>query len=151
MKKTTLWLLPLVLVAACSSPTEDTDVPLVKNSDTGRWYSNAQVDEGAALFATNCAGCHGVDASSTDQWKKTDINGNYPPPPLNGTAHAWHHPINVLSQVIEEGGIAMGGQMPSFSGQFDYQQKLSLIASFQSYWNDKVYDTWMTREKASRE
>lgn len=150
MKKALFWILPWVFVAGCSTATDDTEVPLIQDKETGRWYQTEQVAEGKVLFVSYCSGCHGVDASATADWKTMDINGNYPPPPLNGTAHAWHHPIAVLNQVIEEGGVAMGGQMPSFAGQFTPKQKLTLIASFQSYWSDKVYDTWLIRERASR-
>lgn len=150
MNKVIFWFLPWIVVAGCSTSTDDADVRLVKDSETGRWYSTAQVETGKELFLIHCSGCHGPTAAATDQWKKPDVNGNYPPPPLNGTAHAWHHPISVLSQVIEVGGVPLGGQMPSFAGQFDRQEKLALIASFQSYWSDKVYDTWLIRERASR-
>ena len=65
-----------------------------------RWYSNEQVLQGKKLFAENCAACHGKNAEATTDWKKRDANGNLVPPPLNGTAHAWHHPMKILRRTI---------------------------------------------------
>lgn len=145
-------LLSLAVLAGCGQSGADLDeVALIARQDTGRWYSLAQVEEGRQLYQAYCIGCHGPEAAGTSDWKKTDAQGNYPPPPLNGTAHAWHHPLSVLSQVIEQGGIPLGGQMPAFAGQFTEAQKYAIIAGFQQYWNDKIYDTWLIRERKSRE
>ncbi len=53
-----------------------------------RWYTKEQVTKGQELFANNCAVCHGQKAESTPNWRKKLSDGSYPPPPLNGTAHA---------------------------------------------------------------
>ena len=62
------------------------------SAETDRWYSDEQVKQGEKVFATNCASCHGKNAEATKDWKKRDEKGNLVPPPLNGTAHPWHHP-----------------------------------------------------------
>jgi cytochrome c len=49
------------------------------------WYDQADIDRGATLYKQNCASCHGQNGEGTADWKKTDANGNYPSPPLNGT------------------------------------------------------------------
>lgn len=126
-------------------------VSLDPKSGTGRWYSEAQVSRGKDVFAANCAGCHGENAESTPNWQSLDANGNYPPPPLDGTAHAWHHPLSVLKMVIEEGGEPMGGVMPAWGDTLSDQQILDVIASFQSYWPERTYQTWLKREQASRD
>lgn len=110
-----------------------------------RWFSQTDIDAGVELFTRNCASCHGLKAEGTTEWKKTDANGNYPPPPLNGSAHAWHHPLNVLKQSIREGGSKTGGTMPGFANQFSEDQLDSLIAYFQSLWPEKVYADWADR------
>ena len=84
-----------------------------------RWYSDDQVTEGEQLFRLNCASCHGQNAEATPNWKQTDANGNYPPPPLNGSAHAWHHDLDLLRRTIREGGAKLGGQMPGFESQLE--------------------------------
>ena len=110
-----------------------------------RWYDDKLVANGSQLFQQNCAVCHGAKAEGTKEWKKIDSSGHYPPPPLNGSAHAWHHSIPQLARSIKEGGIQLGGVMPGFGGQLDDQQILALIAYFQSKWPDEIYRTWHNR------
>jgi mono/diheme cytochrome c family protein len=110
-----------------------------------RWFNQDVVDYGAGLFQQNCAICHGVNAEGTKEWKKTDVNGNYPPPPLNGSAHAWHHSIPQLARSIKEGGIKLGGVMPPFGDKLTDQDVLAVIAYFQSKWPDEVYKVWHDR------
>ncbi len=110
-----------------------------------RWYDAGLVTTGSQLFQQNCAVCHGANAEGTREWKKTDASGNYPPPPLDGSAHAWHHSIEQLSRSIKQGGIQLGGVMPGFADKLDDQQILALIAFFQSKWPDQIYQPWHDR------
>ena len=110
-----------------------------------RWFNQDVVDYGSSLFQQNCAVCHGVNAEGTKEWKKTDENGNYPPPPLDGSAHAWHHSIPQLARSIKEGGIKLGGVMPAFGDKLSNQEVLAVIAYFQSKWPDEVYKVWHDR------
>ncbi|MDH3635019.1 MAG: cytochrome c [Gammaproteobacteria bacterium] len=110
-----------------------------------RWFTQEVVDYGAPRYQKNCAVCHGVNAEGTKEWKKPDENGNYPPPPLNGTAHAWHHSIPQLARSIKEGGIKLGGVMPAFVDKLSDQEVLAVIAYFQSKWPDEVYKVWHDR------
>ena len=112
---------------------------------TERWFNQAVVDYGAGLFQQNCAVCHGANAEGTSDWKKTDANGNYPPPPLDGSAHAWHHSIPQLVRSIKEGGIKLGGVMPPFADKLSDQDVLAVIAYFQSRWPDETYTRWHER------
>ncbi len=112
-----------------------------------RWYSAQQVAGGEELFKQNCASCHGQNAEGTADWKKTDANGNYPPPPLNGNAHAWHHSKELLKSTIQDGGIKLGGVMPSFGNQLSDEEIDSVIAYFQSKWPDDIYLKWVNRNQ----
>lgn len=124
------------IVSGCSneSPTVNT-VP-------GRWYTAEQVVQGEPLFMKNCSGCHGQSAESTPEWRTVDANGNYPPPPLNGTAHTWHHPMAILEQTIAVGGIAVGGVMPGFASTLNEDETRATIAYFQNIWSDEIYLRW---------
>ncbi len=107
-----------------------------------RWYDDATLRQGDALFQQNCASCHKPDASGTTDWKKPDASGHYPPPPLNGTAHAWHHDLELLKQTIRDGGANLGGVMPPFKDQLSDLQIEAVIAYFQSRWPAEVYQRW---------
>ena len=125
-------------LAACTEPLPET----IPDTVPGRWYTAAQVEAGEPLYQTYCAVCHAPDGSATADWRALDENGNYPPPPLNGTAHTWHHPLDLLSNTIAEGGTAFGGVMPGFGAVLSVDDRLSIIAWFQSLWSDDIYHRW---------
>jgi len=118
-------------------------------AEAERWYSDEQLAQGEILFRQNCASCHGQNAEATPDWKKTDANGNYPPPPLNGTGHAWHHDLDLLRRTVREGGAKLGGQMPAFEGVLDAEQIDAVIAYSQSKWPDDLYQRWSGRFESS--
>lgn len=111
----------------------------------GRWYTPSQLELGQQVFADNCAQCHGVEAEGTEEWMKPLPNGHYPPPPLNGTAHAWHHPLQGLKASIREGGARFGGVMPGFGDRLTEAEQEAAIAFFQSKWSDDIYKMWLDR------
>ena len=135
----------LMLVMACSDLEPDiaeiSKIELIQSS--ARWYSQDQVAQGGLVFAANCAICHGLNAEGiAEDWKQRLDDGSFPPPPLNGSAHAWHHPNSMLIQVIDNGGAAFGGKMPAFKDVLEEAEKLAAIAYFQNYWTDEIYGQW---------
>ncbi|MCU7893524.1 MAG: cytochrome c [Candidatus Thiodiazotropha sp. (ex Ustalcina ferruginea)] len=118
---------------------------LSQSSFTERWYGIDQVDRGGELYQEICASCHKPDASGTPNWQELDAQGNYPPPPLNGTAHTWHHPLSVLRRTIKIGGIPLGGTMPGFADKLNKQQIDAILAWVQSHWTDEIYTIWHER------
>lgn len=116
-----------------------------QSSNSGRWYSEAQVVTGAPLFQQFCAVCHGIDAASTPHWRTPNEQGHYPPPPLNGSAHTWHHPLNQLRRTIREGGVRLGGQMPPFGNALTAEEIDAILAWIQSNWSDEIYQQWLLR------
>ena len=103
---------------------------------------------GEDIFNKNCVSCHGSKAAGlAENWKVKDENGNYPAPPLNSTAHAWHHsPIQLLS-TINEGGIDMGGRMPGFEERFNEEEKQALIDYIYSLWPSEIQTKYDERFK----
>ena len=113
-----------------------------------RWYSQSQVDTGKAVFDAYCASCHGAGAAATSEWRKPMADGRYPPPPLNGTAHAWHHPRDAMRLQINQGGAKLGGWMPPMGGVLSDEQVDGAIAYIQSLWTDKIYAAWLEKDLA---
>ena len=103
---TRVWMMGLLGLGACAEDVAN-EAPV-----SGRWYTPSQVMAGAPLYQEHCAGCHGADGSATAEWRTPDANGIYPPPPLDGSAHTWHHPLVLLEQTIVDGGAKFGGVMP---------------------------------------
>ncbi len=104
------------------------------------------LQQGKQLFQTHCAECHGQNAQGiTEDWNVRDENGKYPPPPLNGAAHTWHHPLPVLVNVIENGTLEMGGAMPPWKDELSRDQILAIIIWLSSLWPDEIYQVWHER------
>lgn len=137
MRLTSSMLLSLGLIAVAGTATA-----------AQRWYSPEQVATGEKVFAANCASCHGSRAEATKDWKTPGPDGQYPPPPLNGSAHAWHHDMDVLRRTVREGGARLGGSMPAFKDTLSADQVDDAIAFFQSLWSDEIYATWDERNQS---
>jgi len=107
---------------------------------------NSLIASGKQVFTENCQICHGVNAGGTvKQWQKPGADGKYPAPPLNGTAHAWHHDIKNLKATIDRGGVPLGGTMPAFKNKLSDEQKTAVIAYIQSLWPEEIYQAWKQR------
>lgn len=142
-------LVPAIFMLACSEQTgaSRNDEQIVSGEPdalTGRWYSVAEVDAGKQVFQQHCASCHGREAQGlVEDWQQRQPDGSLPPPPLNGSAHAWHHPLSMLLQVINQGGAPYGGNMPAFAERLFVAEKRAAIAFFQSFWDQDTYQQWL--------
>ena len=131
----------MVLLTSCSD-----EVATSGNKETkltpARWYYPQQVAEGKTVYEQHCTACHNENAEGTADWKKRRADGSLPPPPLNGSAHTWHHPLPVLFGAINNGGKLLGGNMPGFREVLTDEEKQAVIAYFQSFWTDATYQRW---------
>lgn len=111
-----------------------------------RWYGQAQVVAGEKIYQQNCLSCHGAGGGGlVKEWRRRLADGSYPPPPLDGTAHTWHHPLSVLERTIRDGTAPLGGNMPAFGKNLTKQQRLAVIAYLQSHWTEGIYRQWLAR------
>jgi len=116
-----------------------------------RWYAAEDVARGGEIFARQCATCHGAEAQGADDWRQRGADGKFPPPPLDGTGHAWHHPIAALRYQIRYGAPGGSGVMPGFDAVLSEEDVLDVIAWFQDRWRDEIYAAWHAIEVRSRE
>ncbi len=115
------------------------------DSDT---QATPNIQLGKTTFKNNCATCHGEQAQGTvENWKKRLPNGMFPAPPLNGTAHTWHHSPKVLLRTIENGGAKLGGWMPAFRGKLNNKEKQALLDYLYSLWPKNIQQKYDTRFK----
>lgn len=105
-----------------------------------RWYDASQVDRGQAVFQQNCVSCHGANGEAQTGWK--EASGAESAPPLNGSAHTWHHSLKQLKKTIQQGSLQLGGSMPAFEEKLSDQDIDSVIAYFQSLWPEEIYAGW---------
>ena len=115
-----------------------------------RWFDADTVARGEPLYRQHCATCHGQRGEGAPRWRERDGDGRFPAPPLDGSGHAWHHPIRILLHVIERGSPGGQGNMPAWKGVLDREQMISIIAWFQSLWPEQAYAAWTDIEKRSR-
>jgi len=148
-----LLLVSALFTVACSdqraTPSTDALDRILGNSlaqgQVTRDFDPAQIARGQIIFQKNCAGCHGQNAEGTTNWRKPLENGRYPPPPLNGTAHAWHHSTEELKQFILNGGPPGEGRMPGWANILTDQEIDDVLVWIKSLWPDEVYEGWYTR------
>ena len=112
-----------------------------------RWYRSEHARAGAALFQQHCAACHGKQAEGAANWQRPNPDGRYPPPPLNGTAHTWHHPLQNLYTTIMQGQ----GNMPAWQGKLNRGEVLAIIAWFQSQWPEQIYSAWERMDRSAQQ
>ena len=109
----------------------------------GRNLDPEKIKRGEAVYQTNCASCHGPNGAATPGWRNPGADGRYPPPPLDGSAHAWHHSTETLERMIRVGSPADIGGMPAWDGKLTNQQIDDVIVWIKSLWPDEVYDIWL--------
>jgi len=159
LKIITLLIATVVLVAGCdqsqnassqNTPSQNTQEKLDRSDDRAS-VAQARIDQGKSLFVKNCAACHGSEAQGSTDWRKRDKHGKYPPPPLNGTAHTWHHPKQALIYTIKNGTKALGGSMPAWKDKITDEEIESIIFWFQAKWPEQIYQAWVKRDQESRQ
>jgi mono/diheme cytochrome c family protein len=149
-------LLSVALVACTNGESSPNNSPAVATMPeisppppVERWYAFQHVSQGGKVFQENCAACHGKAGEGAQEWKKIGPDGKYPAPPLNGTGHAWHHPLKMLFHVVKNGSPGGQGGMPAWREKLSDEEIISAIAWFQSKWPEEIYAAWMRREEAA--
>ena len=103
------------------------------------YSSAAAVEQGAVLYADNCASCHGVNLQGQDNWQNATSNGRALAPPHDESGHTWHHPDEQLFQIVKFGTAALVGNsyesdMAGYSGVLSDAQILATMAFIKSTW-----------------
>tara|TARA_B100001173_G_scaffold256187_1_gene228198 strand:- start:564 stop:971 length:408 start_codon:yes stop_codon:yes gene_type:complete len=110
-------------------------------------YANEiDIFRGMELYAENCSSCHMGNLSGHPEWKTTlDEDGHRRSPPLNGTAHTWHHSPEWLFNVIRYGFIKMD---PNYEGKMLGNESLSdediwsILAFIKSVWPEDIVNKY---------
>ncbi len=113
--------------------------------DVVRPHNLQQITAGEQLYKQHCANCHGDKAEGNPTWRKALQEGQYLPPPLNGTGREWHSSRTQLHHRIKYGSEFGKGNMPPFQNTLTDDQITTVIAWFQSLWTDQLYAEWLTK------
>jgi len=103
----------------------------------------AQVARGAALYAAQCARCHGAQLQGEPDWQRRKPNGELPAPPHDASGHSWHHPNEYLFAVTKHGMARFAppdykSAMPSYVGILSDAEIRAVIAFIQSNWPPEI-------------
>jgi mono/diheme cytochrome c family protein len=128
----------------------DRQAPPQEEAVPARAFDSALLERGRVLYKENCAHCHGDRAQGAPAWHRPDPNGKWPPPPLNGSGHAWHHPRLALEKTIREGTAARGGDMPAWGDRLSDRDIDAIIAWLQQQWPKGLYEAWWRMDRQSR-
>lgn len=113
---------------------------------------SGEASEGRALYAANCASCHGVNLEGQADWMKRLPNGRLPAPPHDETGHTWHHSDKQLFTIVKLGlrAIAPGyeSDMPAFDGVLTDEQITAVLGYIKSSWPERERTYQQARSSA---
>ncbi|MCF6303811.1 MAG: cytochrome c [Rhodobacteraceae bacterium] len=101
---------------------------------------------GQALYAENCASCHGATLEGQPDWRIPNPDGTLPAPPHNNDGHTWHHDDRLLFDYTKLGGAqAMAARglsnfnsgMPAFEGILSDDEINNIWAYIRSTWGEE--------------
>jgi len=107
----------------------------------------ARVDRGKELYAQYCSNCHGANLEGGPDWKRPLADGSYPPPPHDDSGHTWHHPDELLQDIITHGGDpAYNSKMPAFGGTLSPDEIASVLDFIKSRWGTEArqFQWWIS-------
>ncbi|RFC63826.1 c-type cytochrome [Mesorhizobium denitrificans] len=119
--------------------------------------SAATVARGRALYAQQCASCHGAKLEGQPDWKSPLATGRMPAPPHDASGHTWHHPDGVLFRITKEGPAAVVGNgyksdMPPFGAVMDDGEIEAVLTFIKSTWpeRERAYQAGMSRREKEK-
>ncbi|WP_231874432.1 cytochrome c [Azoarcus sp. KH32C] len=103
-----------------------------------------QVARGEAVYREHCASCHGARLEGQPDWRQRRPNGRLPAPPHDASGHTWHHPNELLINIVRQGMVppwapaGYDSDMPAFGGHLSDADILAVLAYIQSTWPPEV-------------
>ncbi|WP_420402407.1 c-type cytochrome [Nisaea sp.] len=106
--------------------------------------NNAQlVAAGRAIYAENCAVCHGDKLEGQPDWRQRKKDGRLPAPPHDQSGHTWHHSDRVIFELTKFGpGVVVGNgyesDMPGFDELLDDRSIIAVLSYIKSTWPHEI-------------
>lgn len=107
----------------------------------------ALVMQGRAIYANNCAACHGESLQGQPNWRDRMPNGRLPAPPHDKTGHTWHHPDAMLLDMVKNGLVpgktappGYVSDMPAYRDILSDQEIIAVLTYIKSTWPPKVLE-----------
>ena len=118
-------------------------------ASAGHEMEGRDLANGQALYADNCAVCHGANLEGQPDWQSRDENGILPAPPHDATGHTWHHDNALLFSYTRLGGQAalaargvtgFTSGMPAFGDVLSDDEIWDVLAYIRSTWPERVQE-----------
>jgi mono/diheme cytochrome c family protein len=98
---------------------------------------------GKAVYARECASCHGASLKGDPDWRRRLPDGGLRPPPHDETGHTWHHPDGYLFQITKDGGQKSAppgfkSNMPGFGDKLSDAEIWAALSYIKSRWPAQV-------------
>lgn len=121
----------------------------------------ALANDGARIYAENCASCHGANGEGQANWKTPDADGTLRAPPHDVTGHTWHHADSMLFDYSKYGGAAwlekngitgVKSGMPAFKDILSDEEIRQVLGFIKSLWPEKPanYQKRLSAQDAAR-
>ncbi len=102
--------------------------------------------DGAALYADQCAACHGADLEGAPDWQRPGPDGRLPAPPHDATGHTWHHGDAFLMDytrrggqaVLDDLGVRYDSAMPAFGDILTDDDIAAILDYIKTYWPEEL-------------
>nr|WP_323765076.1 c-type cytochrome [Marinovum sp.] len=107
------------------------------------YWDSAAVAQGAALYAENCAACHGAALEGEEDWRDRRDDGGYRAPPHDETGHTWHHSDAQLFAITKQGTEAVTGgaivsDMQGFGDLLSDDEIRAVLAFIKAQWPEEI-------------
>ncbi|HEY0857585.1 MAG TPA: cytochrome c [Albitalea sp.] len=114
----------------------------------------AQVARGEPLYRRHCASCHGAKLEGQPEWRQRKPDGRLPAPPHDASGHTWHHPNELLVNIVRGGLVppwapeGYASDMPAFARVLSDDEIRATLAFIQSSWPPEV---WAARARMAQQ
>lgn len=105
------------------------------------------VMQGRAVYTNFCAACHGAALEGQPNWRQRQSNGRLPAPPHDKTGHTWHHPDDMLFDMVKNGLVpgrtappGYKSDMPAYRDLLTDEEIVAVIAYIKSSWPAEVLE-----------
>ena len=100
---------------------------------SGSLTASAEPARGKQLYDKYCVSCHGVEGRGQPGWQVQARRA----PPLDSSAHAWHHEdAQLLAMILDK--PAPDSVMPAWRGVLSREDALDIVAYMKSLWTPYI-------------